>query len=362
MNNALTRRTVSALAAIIPLTLLTAACGSEKKDPQSAVPTNPTTARRGYPLDPVKKGMTIAFVPKQLEGSLYFAAAGDGGRAVVEKLSSTYKEVGTSESTDTEGQVKYINQLADEGVDAIVVSAQDPDALCGALKRAMDKGIPVVTYDSDTRPECRNAFVSPADPDQLTFPLVQSLARQIDYKGDIAILSASKSATNQNNWIEFMKEDLNTDPRYSSIKLVTVAYGDDDTDKSYRLTGSLLKEYPKLKAIIAPTSVGISAAARYLSQSPHKGKVKLTGLGTPNSMREYVKDGTVESFELWDPTELGKLAAWTAESLASGQITGREGQGFRGMNGQLFVLGKNGVVNLGDPTVFTSKNINKYNF
>jgi rhamnose transport system substrate-binding protein len=358
----MTRRTTSALAVIVPLALLTAACGSDNKDPKSVVPTNPTTARRGYPLDPIKKGLTIGFVPKQLGGSLYFSAASEGGRKVVEKLNSTFKEVGTPDSTDTKGQVKYINQLTDEGVDAIVVSAQDPDALCGALKRAMDKGIPVVTYDSDTRPECRNAFVSPADPDQLTFPLVQSLAEQIHYKGDIAILSASESATNQNNWIKHMKEDLNTDPRYSDIRLVTVAYGDDNADKSYQLTGSLLKEYPNLKAIIAPTSIGISAAAQYLSKSPSKGKVKLTGLGTPNSMRKYVKDGTVESFELWDPTELGKLAAWTAESIASGQITGREGQGLRAMNGQLFVLGKNGVINLGDPTVFTIKNIDKYNF
>ncbi|WP_443065011.1 rhamnose ABC transporter substrate-binding protein [Streptomyces sp. NBC_00576] len=362
MNNFMTRRTVSALAVIIPLTLLTAACGSENKDPESAVPTNPTTAKRGYPLDPIKKGMTIAFVPKQLGGNLYFSAASQGGREVVEKLGSTFKEVGTPDSTDTAGQVKYINQLTDEGVDAIVVSAQDPDALCGALKHAMDKGIRVVTYDADTRPECRNAFVSPADPDKLTFPLVQSLAEQIDYKGEIAILSASKSATNQNNWIKYMKEDLDTDSRYTDIKLVTVAYGDDNTDKSYRLTGSLLKTYPNLKAIIAPTSVGINAAAQYLSQSPFKGKVKLTGLGTPNGMREYVKDGTVESFRLWDPTELGKLAAWTAESLASGQITGREGQGLSTMDGHFYALGINGVINLGDSTAFTIKNIDKYNF
>jgi len=358
----MTRRTASALAFITSLALLTAACGNENEDPESAVPTNPITGKRGYPLHPIEKGKTIAFVPKQLGGSLYFSAASEGGREVVEKLGSTFKEVGTHGSTDTAGQVKYIKQLTDEGVDAIVVSAQDPDALCNALKHAMDKGIPVVTYDSDTRPECRNAFVSPADPDQLTFPLVESLAQQIDYKGDIAILSASKSATNQNNWIKHMKDDLSTDPRYTQIKLVSIAYGDDDADKSYRLTGSLLKKYPNLKAIMAPTSVGISAAARYLSQSPSKGKVKLTGLGAPNSMREYVKDGTVESFELWDPAQLGKLAAWTAEAIVSGQITGRDGQAFRAMNGQLFVLQTNGVINLGDPTVFTIKNINKYNF
>ncbi len=359
---AMSRRAGTALAVVVPLTLLATACGSSNDDAGSSEPTNPTTAERAYPLNHMKKGMTIAFVPKQLGGNLYLEAASKGGKGVVEKLASTFKEVGTTDSTDTSGQAEYIDQLTNEGVDAIAVSAQDPEALCSALKRAMDKGIAVITYDSDTRPECRNVFVSPADTDELTFKLVQSLAEQIDYKGDIAILSASRNATNQNTWIKSMKEDLATDPRYTHINLVTVAYGDDKDNESYQLTGSLLKQYPNLKGIISPTTIGVKAAARYLSGSPYKGKVRLTGLGTPNDMRPYVKDGTVQSVELWDPTELGKLAAWTAASLVSKKITGREGQAFRATGGEFVTLKTNGVVNLGEPTVFTIKNIDQYNF
>lgn len=359
---AMSRRAGTALAVVVPLTLLATACGISNDDAGSSEPTNPTTAERSYPLNHMKKGMTIAFVPKQLGGNLYLEAASKGGKGVVEKLASTFKEVGTTDSTDTSGQAEYIDQLTNEGVDAIAVSAQDPEALCSALKRAMDKGIAVITYDSDTRPECRNVFVSPADTDELTFKLVQSLAEQIDYKGDIAILSASRNATNQNTWIRSMKEDLATDPRYTHINLVTVAYGDDKDNESYQLTGSLLKQYPNLKGIISPTTIGVKAAARYLSGSPYKGKVRLTGLGTPNDMRPYVKDGTVQSVELWDPTELGKLAAWTAASLVSKKITGREGQAFRATGGEFVTLKTNGVVNLGEPTVFTIKNIDQYNF
>ncbi|MGW5652712.1 rhamnose ABC transporter substrate-binding protein [Streptomyces humi] len=362
MYKAMSRRAGTALAVVVPLTLLATACGISNDDAGSSEPTNPTTAERSYPLNHMKKGMTIAFVPKQLGGNLYLEAASKGGKGVVEKLASTFKEVGTTDSTDTSGQAEYIDQLTNEGVDAIAVSAQDPEALCSALKRAMDKGIAVITYDSDTRPECRNVFVSPADTDELTFKLVQSLAEQIDYKGDIAILSASRNATNQNTWIRSMKEDLATDPRYTHINLVTVAYGDDKDNESYQLTGSLLKQYPNLKGIISPTTIGVKAAARYLSGSPYKGKVRLTGLGTPNDMRPYVKDGTVQSVELWDPTELGKLAAWTAASLVSKKITGREGQAFRATGGEFVTLKTNGVVNLGEPTVFTIKNIDQYNF
>ena len=97
-----------------------------------------------------------------------------------------------------------------------------------------------------------------------------------------------------------MKDEL-TKPEYKDMKLVKVAYGDDDDQKSFQETQGLIQAYPNLKGIISPTTVGISAAARYLSTSPKKGKIKLTGLGTPNQMRKFVKDGTVEEFALWSP-------------------------------------------------------------
>ena len=157
---------------------------------------------------------------------------------------------------------------------------------------------------------------------------MQLLAKQIGPEGgEIAILSATPNATNQNTWIKFMKDEL-AKPEYSKFKLVKTAYGNDDDQKSFEETQGLLQAYPDLKGIISPTTVGIAAAARYLQGSDSKGKVKLTGLGTPNQLRDFVKDGTIEGFELWDPGKLGYLAAYAAGALASGVITGAEGDKF----------------------------------
>lgn len=159
-----------------------------------------------------------------------------------------------------------------------------------------------------------------------------------------------------------MKDELKK-PKYKAMKLVKVAYGNDDAQQSFQQTQGLLQEHPKLAGIISPTTVGIKAAAQYLSGSKYKGKVALTGLGTPNDMRKYVKNGTVEGFELWDPAKLGELAARTAVALSSGQITGKEGETFKETGAMgTFTIGKDGVVDLGKPTVFDRKNIDDYHF
>ncbi|MFD7874634.1 rhamnose ABC transporter substrate-binding protein [Streptomyces sp. NPDC059766] len=354
------RRACAALAAVTSLALAVTACGgTTKKD----VAADSGSAAAGGTADPnaaTKKGLTVGFLPKAVNNP-YFTTSDKGGEAALKELGSSYKEVGTSSATDTAGQVSYVNTLTQQQVDAMAVSAQDPGALCTALKQAMKGGIKVVTYDSDTKADCRNAFVSQASAEDLGRTEVQLLAEQIGYKGDIAILSAAQTATNQNTWIDYMKEELK-DPKYKDMKLVKVAYGNDDAQQSFQQTQGLLQEFPDLKGIISPTTVGIKAAAQYLSGSKYKGKVKLTGLGTPNDMRTYVKNGTVEGFELWDPAKLGELAARTAVALASGQITGKEGETFTAGSMGSYTIGKDGVISLGKPTVFDAKNIDQFNF
>ncbi|HST81987.1 MAG TPA: substrate-binding domain-containing protein, partial [Kineosporiaceae bacterium] len=124
----------------------------------------------------------------------------------------------------------------------------------------------------------------------------------------------------------------------------------------------LLQKHPKLKGIISPTTVGIAAAARYLSTSDKKGKVALTGLGTPDQMRKYVKDGTVKEFYLWSPGDLGTLAAYAAAALVKGDITGKEGDTFTAGDLGSFTVGADGVVLLGDPTGFNADNIDDFHF
>ncbi|MEV7990622.1 rhamnose ABC transporter substrate-binding protein [Streptomyces sp. NPDC086077] len=352
-----THRAAILLAVVSSLSLLTAACGDSDGDGDGATNTKNAEAS---PKAPTKTGLTVGFLPKQVN-TPYFSVADRGGERAVEELGSTFEEVGTEQGADAAGQVSHINALTQAKVDAIAVSALDPDALCDALKQAMDEGIKVVTYDSDTKPECRYAFISPASAEDIALGQLELLGKQIGYKGDIAILSAAQTATNQNAWISSIKEEL-TNPRYEDMRLVDVVYGDDEAAKSYQKSEELVVEHENLKGIISPTTNGIAAAARYLSQSPHKGNVKLTGLGAPNDMRPYIKDGTVEAFLLWDPAKLGELAGHAAVALASGQVTGREGQMFQADDMGWFYIGEDSVITLGEPTIFDADNIDDYDF
>ena len=225
----------------------------------------------------------------------------------------------------------------------------------------MDQKIKVVTLDSDTAPAGRSIFINQASSEGIGQSLVQTLAKAIGNSGDFAILSATPNATNQNTWIKYMQEELKK-PEYKDMHLVKIAYGNDEDQKSFTETQGLLQAYPNLKGIISPTSVGIAAAARYISTSPYKGKVVLTGLGTPNQLREFVKDGTIKEFELWNPADVGYLAAYAAAQLCSGNIEGKEGETFSAGKLGSRTVGKDGVVLLGPPTVFNADNIDKFNF
>jgi rhamnose transport system substrate-binding protein len=302
--------------------------------------------------------LSITFLPKNL-GNPYFDTSNAGGEEAIEEFGGTFAEVGPAEATP-DGQVSYINTLTQQGVGAIAVSANDPKAICDALNEARDAGVKVVTFDSDTNADCRDLFVNQADSEGIAKVQVDLIAEQIGDAGEIAVLSASANATNQNAWIELMKEELAAS--HPDIELVEVVYGDDDDQTSFDKTAALLQTHPNLKGIVSPTTVGIAAAARYLQTSEYKGTVALTGLGTPNQMREYVEDGTVTAFALWNPADLGYLSAFAAKALIEGDITGAEGDTFDAGKLGEYTVGADGVVLLGDPYVFDAENIGDFDF
>lgn len=307
----------------------------------------------------IKEGLKIAFVPKQINNP-YEVTADNGGMAAIKDFKGEGKVVGPSDA-GASSQVQYINTLTTQHVDAIVIAANDPNAVVPYLKRAMARGIKVVTFDSDTAAAGRTIFVNQTNAEAIGRGQIQLAASLIGNEGEFAILSATPNATNQNTWIKWMKEEL-TKPQYAKMKLVKIAYGNDDDQQSFVETQGLLQAYPNLKAIIAPTSVGIAAAARYISSSPSKGKVAVTGLGTPNQMREFVKNGTVTAFQLWDPGQLGYLAAYAAANLASGVITGKPGETFSAGKLGTRTIGRDGEVILGPPQTFNASNIDQFNF
>ncbi|MGO4536238.1 rhamnose ABC transporter substrate-binding protein [Leifsonia sp. 2MCAF36] len=304
------------------------------------------------------KNYKITFLPKNL-GNPYFDTSDKGGETAIKSFKGTYNQVGPSTAT-ADAQVSYINTLTQQQVGAIVLSANDPTALGSALTQAKSAGVKVVTFDSDTDAKYRDVFVNQATAEGIAKIQVDTIAKEIGDSGDIAILSAAANATNQNAWIDLMKKDLAKD--HPNVKLVDTVYGNDDDQTSFDKTAALLQTHPTLKGIVSPTTVGIAAAARYLSTSDAKGKVKLTGLGTPNQMRAYVKDGTVDEFALWNPEDLGYLAAFAAKALIDGTITGKKGDTFKAGKLGSFTVGDKGTVLLGDPFVFNKDNIDKFHF
>jgi len=344
---------VAVLAALAALTLATTAC-AESGGGGGTTP----TAGAGTTI---KEGLKITFLPKQVNNPYFDTSDNKGGKVAVGEFKGVYAQTGPSEA-GASAQVSYINTASQQNVDVLVVSANDKDAICGALNEARQGGTKVVTYDSDTNPSCRDLFINQATSEGIAKSQIKLISEAIGADGgEIAILSATANATNQNAWIEMMKTEL-AKPENAKLKLVATVYGDDDDQKSFTEAQGLLAKYPNLKGIISPTTVGVAAAARYLSGSTYKGKVQLTGLGTPNQMRAFVKDGTCKAFALWNPADLGYLAAYAGGALASGIITGKEGDKFKAGKLGEFTVGANATVLLGDPFTFNASNIDQFDF
>ena len=257
-----------------------------------------------------------------------------------------------------EGQIQIIEQLITQNVAAIAVAANDNDALQPVLKKAMDKGIKVLSVDSGVNANSRLLHVNQANPERIGRIQIEAVSEMIGGEGEIAILSATSQATNQNLWIEWMKKELE-DPKYAKISLVKVAYGDDLRDKSVSETEALLKSFPNLKAIIAPTTVGIAAAGKVLTDKGLNGEIALTGLGLPSEMASYIESGVSPWMYLWNPIDVGYAAGYAASELVAGK-TGALGEKIGlGDLGEIEVVedGDGTQIMLGDPFKFDANNI-----
>ncbi|MFA9558879.1 rhamnose ABC transporter substrate-binding protein [Evansella sp. AB-rgal1] len=290
------------------------------------------------------------------------------GEKMMEGFEEAIKEIGgevilrSPDQPTAEGQIQIIEQLITQQVDAIAIAGNDEDALQPVLKKAMDAGIKVISVDSAVNSESRILHVNQADPERIGRSQIQAVSEMIGGEGQIAVLSATSQATNQNIWIEWMKKELE-EPGYENIELVKVAYGDDLRDKSTSEAEALLLQFPDLKAIIAPTTVGIAAAGKVLTDKGLAGEIALTGLGLPSEMATYLTNGVSPAMFLWNPIDVGYAAGMTAHVLVEGEITGALGDTYNaGRLGEKEVVedGEGTQVMLGDPFRFDADNIDEW--
>ena len=304
----------------------------------------------------------IALVVKNI-GNPFFDAVNKGWQEACNELKVEGLFRGPENPT-AEGQIEIMESLIAQKVDGITYVANDPKSLINVSKKAMKRGIPIVGWESGIVAGSRNVATEPVAATKIGADQVKMIAEMIGYEGDIAILSAAATMDNQNTWIKYMKEELKKED-YAKMKLVTIVYGDDVREKSYNEALSLFKAYPNLKGIISPTSVGLAATAKAITDENKIGKIHLTGLGLPSELAEYVNNGACKAFGLWNPIDLGYVNAYVTYHLANKTITGKAGETFKaGRLGEITIINQEGVdyglIYMGSLFRFDKSNIEEF--
>ncbi len=297
----------------------------------------------------------IALVVKAL-GIGFFEAAAKGAEEAAAELGNVELIYTGPTDTTAEGQIEVINSLIAQRVDAIAISANDPDALVPALKKAQQRGIKVISWDSGVAPEGRAVHLNPSSNPLIGNMIIKLAADHLPDGGQVAVLSATSTSTNQNTWIEEMNKVMSD---YPGIEVVSTVYGDDLADKSYREAEGLMATHPDLAAIIAPTSVGIVAAAQAVTDAGKVGQVNVTGLGLPSEMAGHIESGASKSFAIWNPIDLGYSAVMLAHDLVDGAEAGPGATLSMGRMGEL-TLDDNSEGAMADPFIYDASNIDDF--
>ena len=340
------KKVLSVLLATTVVASLLAGCGSSAADTaapaaaeeEAAPAEEEAPAEEAAPAEeeaPVEEAAPAA----DASGATYALVTKSAGNPFMERMASGFQEaveaeggtvvIQNPEAATPDAQISVIQSLISQGVSSIAVDGNDANALTAVLTEASDAGIKILTLDSDVAPDTRTVYCNQAGVSQIGETLMEAVYDLTGGEGDWAILSATSQATNQNAWIDAMKSLMESDSKYANLNLVEVAYGDDEPQKSTDQTQALLQNYPDLKVICAPTTVGIAAAAKVLQDQ--NSSVKLTGLGLPSEMAEYIGDDDAHScpyMYLWNPIDLGRLAGYTSIALVDGSITGAAGDSF----------------------------------
>jgi rhamnose transport system substrate-binding protein len=278
------------------------------------------------------KEVKMVLLPKFL-GILPFDQAHQGALEAEKELKNpaALQFLGPTPENSVAGQIEIVTNAATQGVGAIMISNNSGDQIVPAAKAAHDKGIKVVTWDSPIPSgEAEDLFVAQVDFAE-TGKVMADMALKIigDAGGKFAILSASPDAANQNSWIKAFHDVMKSDPKYAKLQEVDLVYGNDQSETSYNQALALVDKHPDMKLIMAPTSVGIVAAAKAMQDEKLCEKVKVSGLGVPSEMVAYTMNGCAPAFALWSFVDLGYLAYYTAYAMATGALDAKEGAKFK---------------------------------
>ncbi|MCW3060350.1 MAG: Secreted solute-binding lipoprotein, partial [Capsulimonas sp.] len=329
--------------------VLATGCG---KNNGSTTGGGPTTVAAGQKVN-------VYLLPKQ-KGIAYFTSCSVGAEAAAKELGDVNLVYDGPTDGAPEAAASLIESWTLKGANVICVSPNDPNVLSPAMEKARKQGVHTLTWDADSKPESREFFVDQATSEQIGDALVDTMAKDIggaEPTGKVAIVTATLTAANQNEWIKYMKERLK---KYPKLELIGVKPCNDNQTLAFQVTQDLMKTYPDLKGVFGISSVAFPGAAEAIKQAGKSGQVLVTGLSTPNNMKPYVKGGTVKSVVLWNTEDLGYLTIYAAEAVATGKLKPGATTFHAGKLGDKKIDGDK--ILLGDILVFNKDNIDKFDF
>ncbi len=297
----------------------------------------------------------IALMPKA-KGDPYFISCRKGIDEAAGELGVEVLWDGPTD-LDPAKQNEVVEAWITRGVDVIGVSVENEVAISTVLRKARDRGIKVVTWDADAQKDARDFFINQATPQGIGYTLVDEAARILNNKGDFAIITASLSAANQNEWIKHINARLAE--KYPNLKLVAIQPSDGDRDRAFAETQNVLKVYPNVKLIMGIAAPAVPGAAEAVKQSGRT-DVKVTGLSLPNMCKPYVHAGVIESIVLWNTVDLGYLTVHVSRALSAGELKRGADDLNAGRLGKIKIQGDQ--VMLGAPFIFNKKNIDNFDF
>ena len=303
--------------------------------------------------------MKIGMMPKK-KGIPYFNACQKGAEEAAKDLGDVELIYDGPIEDKSEAQSQMLDTWTTRKLDAVAVACNDPEQISTSLARARDEGLTVITYDADANPDAskRQFFVNQVGAEEISVALVDEMAKQAGEASEVAVISSSPTAPNQTAWLKAM--DAYRAKKYPKMKVVTTEYGEEDQNKSEQAAQNVLKAYPNVKGIWGMTSVAFPGAAGAVQKAGKTGKIAVVGLGTPNAMKKFVKDGVVKSVVLWNPVDLGYLTVQVAHAVAKGVLKEGATTVKAGRRGELKVDGQ--VVLLGKPMIFDKDNIGQFDF
>jgi rhamnose transport system substrate-binding protein len=299
--------------------------------------------------------LTIGVMPKA-KGDPYFISCRAGAEEAAKQLHVNLIWDGPT-GLDAAKQNEVIEGWITRHVDAISVAVENAAGISSVLRKARAQGIKVTTWDADAETNARDYFINQATPAAIGYTLIDEAARLMHGSGEFAIITGALSAANQNIWISFMRQRVKE--KYPGLKLVTVRPSDDDRDKAFQETQTLLKVYPNIKVIVGISAPAVPGAGEALKQSGRR-DVEVIGLSLPNLCKPYVHDGSIEAVVLWNTKDLGYLSVWAPAALARGTLRPGEATLSAGRLGVLKIEGDQIV--LGAPVIFRKDNIDRFNF